>query len=91
MAAEFDMFFTFRWLLATVCTVYAVVCIWRSWANWLTYFRSGRRPAVLGRYAMVLMLRLRIRRFTWELFQIVGLLAILGWLVYIHRWVEGAT
>ncbi|NLX20753.1 MAG: hypothetical protein GXY55_03655 [Phycisphaerae bacterium] len=91
MATEFDMFFTFRWLLAIVCTVYAVVCIWRSWVGWLMYFRSGRRTAVLGHYAMVLLLRVRIRRFSCELFQIAALLAILGWLVYVHRWVEGAT
>ncbi len=91
MSAEFDLFFTFRWLLATVCSVYAAVVIGRSWAGWLAYFHSGRRTAVLGRYAMVLMLRLRIRRFSWELLQIVGLLVILAWLVYIHRWVEGAT
>lgn len=84
-AWELDLFVTFRWMLATVCTVYAGVCIWQSLWGWLNYFNSSRQTAVLGRYTAVLLLRLKIRRFAVELFQIAVLLAVLSLMLYLHH------
>ena len=84
-AWELDLFVTFRWLLATVCTVYAAVCICRSLWGWLMYFGSSRQTLVLGRYTAVLLLRLKIRRFAGELLQIAVLLILLGLVVYLHH------
>ena len=81
---ELDLFVTFRWMLATICTVYAAVCIWQSLWGWLNYFSSSRQTAVLGRYTVVLLLRLKIRRFAGELLQIAAWLLVLGLLVYLH-------
>ena len=83
-----DLFFIFRWWLAIVCTVYTIVVTWRSLWSWLLYFHSSRKTAVLGRYTLVLLLRLRIRRFAGELGQIVLLLSALVCLIYLHRLME---
>ena len=85
MTAEFDLFFVFRWILVTVCTIYAAAQVGQSLWRWLDYFAGSRRTAVLGHYVMVQLLRLRLRRFGFELLQIVVLLVVLGCLVYGHR------
>jgi hypothetical protein len=82
---DFDLFFWFRWLLATVCTVYAVVVTGRSLWGWLTYFGSSRQTAILGRYTLVLLLRMKSTRFAGELLQIAALSVILLALVYMHH------
>ncbi len=81
---EFDLFAMYRWTLATMCTVYVVVVTVHSLVGWLRYFGSSRYTAVMGRYTYVLMLRVRIWRFGWELLQIVFLLAVFGLIVYAH-------
>jgi len=85
MSGGLDFFETFRWLLALVCTVYAVVVTWRSLVGWLVYFRGSRETAVLGRYTLVLLMRTRLRRFAGELTQILALTAMLIVLLYAHR------
>ena len=85
MADQADLFVMYRWLLATVCTVYAVVCIARSLWQWLIYFAQSRPQVVLGHYAGALLLRTRVQRFGWDFVQIAGLLAILGYVVYLHH------
>lgn len=85
MLGDTELFVMYRWILAGVCTVYTMVCVGQSLWRWLDYFGSSRRTMVLGRYAGVLMLRLRLRRFGWELGQIAVLLAILCYVVYLHR------
>lgn len=85
MGHDLDLFETFRWLLAVVCTVYAVVVTVRSLLGWLEYFASTRETAILGRYTLVLLLRIRMRRFAGELLQIAGLTAFLVLLLYAHR------
>lgn len=82
---DFDLFFWFRWLLAIVCTVYAVIVTGRSMWGWLTYFGSSRQTAILGRYTFVLLLRMKFVRFASELLQIAALSAILLALVYMHH------
>lgn len=86
MLADYDLFVMFRWSLATVCTIYAVVVTIRSLWGWLGWFAGSRETAVIGRYTLVLLLRLRLRRFGWELFQIVTLLVLFTGVVYLHRY-----
>ncbi|MHC4442129.1 MAG: hypothetical protein ACYTF1_01625 [Planctomycetota bacterium] len=82
-----DLFHMFRWMLATVCTVYVIVCTFKSIVAWLKYFQSSRETAVMGRYATLLLIRLRFRRFFWDLCQILILTAILAWVLYAHyKW-----
>jgi len=85
VVADLDLFEMYRWLLALVCTVYTVVVTVRSVVNWLAYFRESRRTAVLGRYTLVLLLRMRLRRFAGELLQIAALVVVLVVLIYAHR------
>jgi hypothetical protein len=82
---DLDLFQMYRWLLALVCTVYAAVVTVRSLGSWLAYFRESRQTAVLGRYTLVLLLRMRLRRFGGELIQIGLLLVVLIGLIYAHR------
>ena len=79
-----ELFDIYRWILATICTIYVVVCTLKSLAGWLHYFASSRETMVLGRYTMVLLLRLRFRRFGWDLFQIAVLTLIFGFIVWGH-------
>jgi len=72
-------------MLAIVGSVYTLVCTGQAVYRWLTYFRSSREKALLGRYTLVLLLRTRLRHFAWELGQIVFLLAALIGLIYVHR------
>jgi hypothetical protein len=88
MPADFDLFVVFRWSLATVCTIYAVVVSARSLWNWLSWFAGSRETAVLGRYTFVLILRTKLRRFGWELTQIAFLTVALTFFVYMH-WYGG--
>jgi len=85
LLVDLDLFETYRWLLAGVCTIYAVVVSWRSLVAWLVYFAESREAAVLGRYTFVLLLRMRFRRFAGELLQIGGLTVLLVLLLQAHR------
>ena len=85
MSGDVDLFVLYRWLLAIVCTVYTVVRTGQSLWRWLAYFSSSRHTAVLGRYTALLLVRLRARRFGWELCQIAVLLAVLGYVIHLHR------
>jgi hypothetical protein len=84
-----DLFDTYRWMLAVVCTIYASIVTWHSIWPWLTWFRTSRQTAVLGRYTMLLLLRLRIRRHAGELLQIGLLAGVFGWLLLLHKGLEG--
>lgn len=79
-----DLFETYRWLLALVCTIYATVVILRSWWGWWEYFMGSRQTAVLGKYVLVLLLRTKFYRFAWELLQIAALTSLLLFLLYWH-------
>ena len=85
MAGDGELFVLYRWLLAIVGAVYTVVQTGRSLWRWLGYFGSSRRTAVLGRYTGLLLLRVRLRRLAWDLGQIAVLLAVLGYVIYLHR------
>lgn len=88
MLGDLEVFATFRWLLAIVCTVYAIIVTLQTLRSWLIYFMSSRRYQILGRYTLALLLGVRARQFAAELLQIGGLLAALLLLVYAHRWLE---
>jgi len=81
VVAELNIFETYRWLLSIVCTIYAAVLTWQWLWNWLVWFGSSRPTAILGRYASVLVFRIRLRRFGWELMQIVVLLVLFLYIV----------
>ena len=91
MGDDIDLFVLYRWLLATVCAVYTAVRTWQSLWRWLGYFGSSRHRAVMGHYAGVLLLRIRLRRLTWELCQIGVLLAALVYVIYLHRTLDSGT
>jgi hypothetical protein len=88
MLAEFQIFATFRWLLAIACTIYTVIVMGQTLRAWLVYFMSDRHCKILGRYTMTLLLRVRLKQFAWELTQIGVLLGALFLLVYAHGWLE---
>lgn len=84
--AEIDIFHLYRWSLAVVVAVYTVVCTWRTVSQWLLYMREDRRAAILGRYTLTLLLRMKWHRFAGELIQIGVLLGVLASLVGLHAW-----
>jgi hypothetical protein len=88
MLADAQIFATYRWLLAVICTIYTLIVTWQTLRSWLLYFASGRQSQILGRYTVALLLRVRLRRFAWELAQIGGLTAVLILLLYAHEWLE---
>lgn len=68
---ERDLFESWRLILGTVCTLYAVVVTVRSLWGWLVYFSGRDRTTILLRnYAIASLLRLRLSRFTGEFLQI---------------------
>lgn len=83
---DVDVFELWRYLLTTVVTVYVAVYMLRTLLSWLAYFRISRRTTVMGHYALVLLLRARLRRFGGELLGIGMLLVLLGTVVGLH-WV----
>ena len=83
---ELTIFEVYRRLLVTVVGTYVVVrtvsFIWR----WQTYGASANRTEVLmQRYVITLLLRTRAHRFWFEFVQIAALVAVFGYLVYLHR------
>ncbi len=84
----FDLFEFYRWMIAIICTIYAVVITWQSLWSWLGWFRTSRPTAMMGRYVSVQLLRLRIWKFGFEIAQILVLTALLGVLIYWHGVLE---
>jgi hypothetical protein len=83
---DIDLFNLWRHLLSIVVTIYVAIYTLRTIWSWLLFFRLSPRHTVMGHYAMVLLLRARVRRFSHELLQIAGLLAVMAGLVGLH-WV----
>ncbi len=84
MVGELNIFETYRWSLGIVCTIYAAVLTWQWLWGWLVWFGSSRPTAILGRYASLMVFRIRVLRFGWELAQIVGLLILFFYIVRLH-------
>src|SRR5438552_3859323 len=67
--ADLDLFDTFRWLLAIICTVYALIVTWYWFSGYVNWFTSSHHLKRIGSYAAILLLRIRVRRFALELVQ----------------------
>jgi len=81
-----DLFELYRWLLTTVCTIYATVVTVRAalfYAGILV--GSDRKAQVVRNYAFVLFLRLRVARFKNELLGIGFFAALFLLIVYWHQ------
>jgi len=80
----FDLFEFYRFMLTVMVGIYGtghlVVFIWR----WQVAADGWLGSALLRRYLMVLLLRMRFRRFAYELAVIGGLLLTLGLLIRAH-------
>ena len=46
---DIDIFDLYRWLLAIVCTVYAVLVSARTLTGWVLWFAGDPRQRVMGR------------------------------------------
>lgn len=81
-----SIFDVYRRLLVIVVGTYVLVrtasYIWR----WQAYGASGNRTEMfLRRYVVTLLLRTRVHRFWLEFLQIAALIAVLGYLLHMHR------
>ncbi len=86
MLREFDLFAFYRWVLAIVCTIYTIVRLGQTIHGWIVYFWAPYSySGALRRYALVQVLRIRVRRFTLDLVQITALTAALLALIWLHR------
>lgn len=79
-----DIFHVWRWMLSLVVSVYVVVYTLRTLWQHLAWFRSSPRFTVMGHYALVLLLRARVRRFGGEMARIGLLLLALAAVVGLH-------
>jgi hypothetical protein len=84
-----DFFDLFRWVLATIATVYATVVTVQSAMGWYTWLRGTDKYITLARrYLIVHGLRLRVRTFGGDVL-ICGLLCITFLILwYAHGQVE---
>ena len=82
---EIDLFAFYRRLLLIVVGTYGVIrlilFIWRWRASSLT---AARPEALLRRWVELSALRLRVRRFTLDTLQILLLMAILGYVLWLQ-------
>ncbi len=81
---RFDLFDFYRFMLMVVVGVHLslrlITFIWR----WQAYEQREWWAPLARRYFLVHLLRIRFRRFAFDLLQIVGLLILLLWLVRLH-------
>jgi len=84
---DLDLFQFWRWLLAVVCTVYALIITARSLWGWFVTLSGADMPHVVARrYVVVQLLRLRLADFAIDLVRISLLAGMFAFLVYAHRW-----
>ena len=80
----FDLFEFYRFMLAVLVSIYSlgrlITFIWR----WQVAAEGWLGSALLHRYLVVLLLRMRFRRFAYELIVIGGLLLTLVLLIDAH-------
>lgn len=80
-----DPFELYRWLLTTVCAIYAIVVTTRAILHIAASFVGPARTVqVMRNYAVVLFLRMRWASFKRELLTIAAYGALLGVLLYWH-------
>jgi hypothetical protein len=82
-----DLFEFYRTLLFLIMSVYAavmtVVMVLQAW--WLLT-GTDRAVALVRKYVVVLLLRMKVSVFRNELLQIAALTALFIYLVYLHDW-----
>ena len=83
---NFDLFYLFRYLLCLACGIYSLVRIcqglWR-WRRWL--WADDRTSGLLRGYVLAQFLRLRFRRYSPDILQIVFLIGVLWHVILLHR------
>lgn len=80
-----DVFDLYRQSLTLVVGVYVVFRTANFVIQWQAAIASARKPeAILRRYLAVQFLRVRVRRFAFDLLQVAVLVAVLGYLVWLH-------
>ena len=80
-----DLFHLFRAALVTVCSIYALLQIGSTLRRLNLYLTPTRRDrAMLRGYIMVHLVRLRVRRFAFDLMEILILLGALIYIVRLH-------
>ena len=85
-----DFFDIFRWVLATIATVYATVVTLQSTLSWYTWLRGTDKYISLARrYLLVHGLRLRVRTFGGDVLVCALLCVAFLILWYAHGRVEG--
>ncbi len=85
-----DVFDCFRWILATIATVYATVVTVQSAMGWYAWLRGSDKYITLARrYLIVHGLRLRVRTFGGDVLVCALLCATFLILWYAHTRVEG--
>jgi uncharacterized membrane protein len=82
---DFDLFNFFRWVLATVVTIYAVI-VTVNWAlGWHQYLsQPGRTMSMMGRYLQIHGLRLKFVKFLGDLLICLLLCVIFVMLLRAH-------
>lgn len=79
------LFDLYRRLLVIVCTVYALVRAVQGINNLIGQLQGAdARARLMRHYVMGLLASIRLRRFGWELLQIVVLAGVLIGLIYLH-------
>jgi hypothetical protein len=82
----FDLFYFWRWILVVVCTIYAAARLGQTAWHWYVYLWAESRSSVMmRRYVFVHALRVRMRRLTFELVQIVALVVLFALATWAHR------
>ena len=79
-----EIFDLWRWMLSVTVSIYVVVYTVRTLLSYVLWFNSGQRYRVMGHYAVVLLLRARIRQFARELVWIGLLLAAFATVIGLH-------
>ncbi len=83
---DFDLFVLFRRLLLIFGTTYTAVKTVSLMWRFRRFLRSRQRRDIwLRGYLFAQLAELRLRRFGWDAMHIVGLVAILGGVIYLHR------
>lgn len=86
LAQDASLFDVYRWLLTlTVCTYVVIRCVTAAWQWYAAGAGAARGEAVLRTYLVTVLLRVRARRFWFELFQIGVLCGVLVLVLYLHR------
>ena len=81
-----SLFDLYRQALAVVVSTYVFVRLASFIVHWHAAMRSAPSGEVmLRRWALTVLLRIRLRRFLLEFAQIGVLLAVLLYLIYLHR------